>query len=359
MGSKPVGISASRGAAVLGLSEYQTIFEVWQRLCEERRPGFNVERGYTAPEEPDNAAIRWGSAFEGAIVELAQARMGGCKIIDREAFWSVNGIGGESFFERRQGPELANYITCHIDGRYSDFDESRPMGTLHEGKTTGLFNYWDNWGEPGSDRIPQAYQVQVQQQMLCTGATSAIVSVLVFPRRPEEWEKEGLVPGSERIGTGTIWRFNENKRYEPVGEILSWARTLAEMGLFHQYPVAASPSLQRTLVDAYSHFWHTYVLPEREPELSSYEDYRRAFPQPVGTVVADEQTERWASEFDLIGEEISKKGRLGKRREELKLLMLAYMRASDHAVDDESREKTVLRDRKGKKLVQWDGKTFR
>jgi len=36
MGSKPVGISASRGAAVLGESDYQKVFEIWQRIREER-----------------------------------------------------------------------------------------------------------------------------------------------------------------------------------------------------------------------------------------------------------------------------------------------------------------------------------
>ncbi len=57
--------------------------------------------------------------------------------------------------------------------------------------------------------------------------------------------------------------------------------------------------------------------------------------------------------------EISPRGRLGKRREELKVLILKSMRSSDSQLDDESREKTVLRDRQGRKLAQFDGKTFR
>lgn len=341
MGSKPVGLSASRGAAVLGLSEYQTPFTVWQRICEERRPGFNAERGYLLPEEPDNAAIRWGGAFEDAIIELAQAGRLGCQIRDREGFYSIDGAGTEGGEDR--------FITCHIDGRYDG-------GTLHEGKTTGLFNYWDNWGEPGSDRVPQIYQVQVQHQCLCTGAREAIVSVLVFPRRPEEWEAEDW--RCELDAETGHWLLR-NDRLPEIAEPITWARVLAEMGLFHQYPVAASPSLQRLLVDAYSDFWHRYVLPEREPDLASYEDVRRAFPQPVGTVVADEQLERWAREYREIGEEISPRGRLGKRREELKVLILKSMRSSDRAFDDESRERTVLRDRQGQKLVQWNGKIFR
>ena len=362
MGSKPVGISASRGAAILDLSEYSTQFEVWQRICEERRPGFNSDRGYVMPPDPDNAAIRWGSAFEDAVTELAQARMGGCRIEDREVFWSVNGFGDEPWFQRQTGEHLPNYITCHIDGRYSDSSEDFPAGTLHEGKTTGLFNYHDNWGEPGTDRIPQIYQVQVQHQMLCTGAAQAIVSVLVFPRRPEEWEAEGIDVSEhdEEHPHWSIWKgLRSDFKPEHVADCISWARTLAEMGLFHQYSVKASHTLQRKLVDAYCDFWHTYILTEKEPVLATYEDVRRAFPNPVGTVVSDEQTEGWTREYSMIGEEISKTGRLGKRREELRVLILKSMRAADSTMDDESREKTVLRDGKGGKLAQWDGTTFR
>jgi hypothetical protein len=352
---------------VLGLSEYQSIFEVWQRICEERRPGFNAERGYTAPDEPDNAAIRWGTAFESSVIELAEARMGtpwtriGC----REEFWTVNGFGDESFFLRARGDDMPNYITCHIDGRYCD-DQAGVFGPLHEGKTTSMMNFWDNWGTPGTDRVPQGYQVQAQHQTLCTGASEAIVSVLVFPRRVDEWEKEGITPD---IGINDIldrkvwclWRGIDPANYHPerVATCQEWASVISEMGLFHQYPVAASPTLQRSLVDAYSHFWHTYVLPEREPEIDSYKDIRRAFTAPVGTIVATEQEERWAAELSQIKDEIKPSGRLGRRAEELKVLLLKSMRAMDSQVDDESREKTVLRDRAGKKLASWDGKTFR
>lgn len=344
MGSTPRGISASRGSAVLGLGEYegQTPFTVWQLICEERRPGFNAERGYVSPPPVDNAAVRWGSAFEDAIVDLASAKQGK-QIVERERLFKLNCLD----FVDKTFPE----ITCHIDGWYTNGSDLGAGQPLHEGKTTSMMNFWNNWGTPGTDRIPQGYQVQVQHQMLCTGASEAIVSVLVFPRRVDEWEAEGWCI----LETGSLGNPKLGYSQDP----LTWARVLAEMGLFHQYPVAASPSLQRTLVDAYSHFWHTYVLPEREPPIDAYADIRRAFPAPVGTIVAGEQEERWAREYREIGEEIGDSGRLAKRRAELKVLLLKRMREMDKQMDDESREKSVLRDRTGKKLVQWDGKVFR
>lgn len=345
------------------------MFTAWQQICEERQPGFNAERGYVAPPPVEGAPLRWGSAFEDAIVELASAKQGR-RISCREDFWITDGsdpkVWETSLINLHLPVPESHYITCHIDGRYCD-DQNGVFLALHEGKTTSLFNFWENWGTPGTDRIPQGYQVQVQHQMLCTGAAEAIVSVLVFPRRVDEWEAEGLSIAREIIGMSGSWficrtdtgRYGEEEHYTTIVPCRDWARVIAEMGLFHQYPVAASSTLQKTLVDAYRHFWDHYVLPEREPELGTYDDWRRAFPAPKGTVVATEQVERWAAEFHALGDEISPRGRLGKRREELKLLLLDYMRKADRAIDDESREATILRDQTGRKLASFNGKVFR
>jgi len=356
MGSLPKGISGSRAAAILGLGEYegQTPFTAWQMICEERKPGFNRERGYLLPGPPDNSAIRFGTAFEDAIVELASAARGK-PIGDREGTYAV-GPSGNTYDEAGSDytpDEL--YITCHIDGRYNPDHLIGPAGwNLHEGKTTNLWSFRELWGPPGTDRVPQTYQVQTQHQMLCTGASECIVSVLVFPRRTDEWEAEGIVPKNE--GGWYLWR-------EPAmnGAIRDWANVMAQMGLFHQYPVPASPSLQAMLIDGYRHFWDHYVLPEREPEIDCYADLRRAFPAPVGTLVVTEQEESWLSEYRMIGEEISPSGRLGRRREELKTLVLksARSRAASAVPDEESGDKLIFRDGTGRKVGSFDGKTFR
>jgi predicted phage-related endonuclease len=363
MGAKPVGISASRGAAVLGLGKYegQTVFAAWQQICEERRPGFNAERGYVVPPPVDNAAVRWGAAFEDAIVELASAKQGRFIYI-REHFFSVDGKGKRSFIEPYD-PEC--FITCHIDGAYESRDgETEPP--LHEGKTTSLFAYWDAWGTPGTDRIPQGYQVQGQHQMLCTGAAECIVSVLVFPRRADEWEKEGWIVKSAHYAEKCFHYFlelwPEETKHTATRSCSEWARTISDMGLFHQYPVAAKPSLQSMLVDGYRHFWDHYVITEREPPLDAYTDIRRAFPAPVGTIVLSEQEERWITERKAITEEISDSGRLGKRKEELRVLVLNSIRSRierDSVIDTESQDKVVFVDARGKRLGSYDGKTFR
>jgi hypothetical protein len=64
MGATPRGISGSRAAAVLGLSEFTSRFEVWQQIKEEREPGFNAKRGYIMPVFEGNAATRWEPTSE-------------------------------------------------------------------------------------------------------------------------------------------------------------------------------------------------------------------------------------------------------------------------------------------------------
>jgi hypothetical protein len=316
MGAQPKGISGSRAAAVLGLSEYQSPFSVWQRLCEERRPGFNASRGYLLPEDPENASIRFGLAFEDAIATLVE-RKTGLVISDREREYAED------------------FNTCHVDGIFSD-------NAMYEAKTTTLFSFWEGWGEAGTDRVPQSYQIQAQNNMRLCKAPFTRLFVLCWPIRPDEWEAAGILPAD--IDT------------------MDWATVLDQMGLLKEYRIEASPVLQGLIFDRLTHFWHTYVLPEREPEIDRYKDLQRAFPEPVGTIVVTEQEERWLVERKMITEEIGASGRLGKRKEELKVLTLKSICArlkQDAVIDNESTEKVVFRNAKGDKLGSYDGKTFR
>jgi len=359
MGSKPRGISASRGAAVLGLSEYMTPLEVWQRIMEEREPGWNEKNGYALPPESESAAMRWGTAFEGAIIELAE-RESGKRILNREYFVSVNGYGDEPFFERRTGNELANYITCHIDGSYSDTSEKgRRIETcvLHEGKTTSAIAYREKWGEAGTDHIPESYQVQVQHQMLCTGASEAIVSVLVFPETPDKWEAMGWKICESNGGVERTKYYLSptatGGRLKRCPYPFEWANVLAEMGYFHQYPVRANPKAQKTMVERYREFWHCHVLTGKPPEPRNYDDVKRLFTEPVGTIVCDAAMTAWWREYDAIRKEIGKSGKAAKRQEKLRLRILERARKMNPVMDDESQEKVIFRDSEGGKLGQF------
>ena len=331
MGSKPRGISASRGAAVLGLSEFQTPFEVFQRIMEEREPGFNAARGYVLPPEPDSAAIRWGTAFEDAVVQLAEKKQGftiGCR---------------EDFFSHY----CNDFITCHIDGFYAQPSMKISHLVLHEGKTTSAFVFREKWGEPGTDRIPRIYQIQAQHQMLCTREQKVIVSVLVFPETPDKWETIGWTICSNE-GNGFVLR---HKNKSPLcSRPIDWAEVLCEMGYFHQYFVKANDTVQQQLVKAYSEFWERYVLTGTPPEPRNYEDIKRLCPEPKSTIIVPDYIERKIAEYKGINEEGN---RSNQRKERLKTIVTKYAATHSGIVDDESTEAVIFRNASGDKLGSW------
>jgi predicted phage-related endonuclease len=310
MGSKPSGISASRGAAILGLSKWSTRVEAFLKIMEEREPGFCAANGYEKPEHESNMLLEMGLAFEDAVCSLAENKQG-------------TDIIGEEILSKH--PNLG-YVTCHQDGEYYD------SNILHEGKTTSIFYFRDNFGEPGTNRIPPEYQIQVQHQMLCTGIEECILSVLVFPFRQDSIE-------------------------EIPSDPLKWASILAEMGYFHQYYIKADPELHKLMLKKYQKFWDRHILTGKPPRPRTYRDIKRLVKAPKGTIIATKQIERWAAEYKDIGEEMSL---AKKRKDELKTQILEYMyRQADVPIDDESQEKWILRSKKGRKLCSYNGKTFR
>jgi predicted phage-related endonuclease len=295
---------------------------------EEREPGWNERHGHTLPPPPDNAAIRWGTAFETAVIDLA-AQATGWAIADREMF----------FQKKTESP--GPLITCHIDGRYFSPDGECPA--LHEGKTTSSFMFHNSWGTPGTDHVPQSYYCQAQHQMICTGIGEVIISVLVFPETPEAWEEAGWYTG--RVKRKWLLQNDELKLgVDPK----KWAHTLAEMGFFRQYSVPAKPSLQAVMIERYKAFWENYVIPGILPEPENYDDIKRLFPEPKKTLVVPDAIERMLSEYAVINKEL--KGQ-EKRQEEIKVKALAWAREeAGGVIDDESAEALILRNGSGDKV---------
>lgn len=332
MGSLPSGISGSRAAAILGFNTFRTPVMVWLDIMEERKPGFSEKHGFKYEPFKGNVATKWGLAFEDAVIGLAEMRTGR-EIHNRE--WAFT------------HPDLP-YLTCHVDGIYkpgtffpeyqSDWDPwFRGTGKiLHEGKTTTIYTHRDDWGEPETDRIPEHVQVQVQHQLLVTQAPRAIASVLAFPNRQQDWE---------------------DLEIDPNRAAREWARVLYDMGYFFQYYIEANPELHAAMLPAYVDFWTNNVLDEEPPAAKNYDDIRALITAPKGTVIADEKLDRWATEYKAINEEARK---IQKRKDQLKTLLIAEMNArADRPVDDDSVEKLVLRDMRGRKLCEYNGKTFR
>lgn len=274
MGSTPSKISASRGAAVLGVSKYKSPLHAWLEIMEELKPGFCDANGFVKPErsdpwaepyDPKLASLRWGLAFEDAICDL----VGG--ITDREKF-CVN-------------PDN-DFITCHLDGIKD--------GRNQENKTAMITAYNMSWGEPGTDMIPADYQVQVQHQMICNGADVTDVNVLVFPLAPAEWEKQGYRV-YENNNTILIDYAAHSKDF--------FVESLAKLGFFHQYHCPANPSVQAEITDRYRAFWNDNVLKETPPPVQGYDDIKWLIASPEGEIEASpEVREAWQEYTDIYFE---------------------------------------------------------
>lgn len=111
----PLNISGSRAAAILGLSQYQTPLQVWLQIMGRE---FCEQNNYEYPVFEGNAATRFGSVFETAIINYTERKFNS-PISDREKVFEDD------------------YITCHIDARMAD-------DILIENKTTYSGSYFQN-----------------------------------------------------------------------------------------------------------------------------------------------------------------------------------------------------------------------
>ena len=305
--SIPYKISGSRSSAILGLSSYQTIVEVWLNLCEENNPGFCEKHNYKKPDFQTNNSIIWGSAFEDEIIK-AVSKVKNIKLTDRE----------KSFIKDE-------FLSCHVDAICGDI--------LIENKTTSEFYYKDHFGEPETDQIPIEYQCQIQHNLYVTGLQSCLMPVLVFPKRPDDYVNNGV----------DIDKIDKSK----------WMEVFVEMGCLKFYQVNANPDLQKKLIAHYTDFWQNNVLKQIPPEPRDISDIKLLYRDPIGTVIASEHVTRMVKELRDIQSELGDGGSLKKRVDQLKTEIMKFIVDSEKTKDDDSQDKYILRDDTGAKLAMY------
>jgi hypothetical protein len=329
----PTGISGSRAAAILGLSKYSTPFTVWQSIMEQiHGDGWNQANGYVFEPFQGNSITEFGHAFEGSVINLTQQKL------------------NTTITHREQVHSLHDYITCHIDGKIFDFSK------LFEGKHCNHRVFALDWGEPETDRVPTAIQCQVQHNLLLTGLTDAVVSVLVIPKTVQDFEAQGWQAHHDNLNG--VW-FLKNHETEQIIDPMEWAKVFAQIGNFHQYYIEAKPDTQKLLLEMYEYFWQRYIIEEIPPEAVDYSDIRRLFHEPKGVLVVDEEQADLLREYRSIGKEIGSAGYLKKRQNFLKTQILKFAKDQTAVDDEEAIEKVVFRDQTGKKLGQYSKKGFR
>jgi len=112
-----------------------------------------------------NLATEAGHALEAAVIAWGARELGTSVAASNQ--WRVGDVWTGSPAEKRVGSTL---------------DAVLANGSVLEAKTAGIYNPMfagEEWGEAGTDQVPQNYLVQVHMQMLCSGLRVAHLAALL------------------------------------------------------------------------------------------------------------------------------------------------------------------------------------
>ena len=137
------GLGGSDAGAILGLSKWKTPYQVW------------LDKTNRGPLTEDSSVMEWGRRLEPVI------RQKYCDLTGRSVF-----VPGK---DKILAHPKIEWMLASLDGVV---DSRR----VFEAKTA---RFADGWGEPGTDEIPDVYQIQVQHYMAVTGFDVADVAVLI------------------------------------------------------------------------------------------------------------------------------------------------------------------------------------
>lgn len=156
-------MTASKVAAVLGLSPWTSQFSLWHEMAG------------VLPVEPTSDVQARGQYLEAGVVAWFR---------DQHPDWTITHV--------TEMPHAADKIVTLPDGREHPiwFDPTEPRfaaspdGVWSCGREHGLLevktaNDGGEWGLPGTDEIPPYYYAQVQWQMMVTKAPETRVAVLL------------------------------------------------------------------------------------------------------------------------------------------------------------------------------------
>lgn len=142
-------VGASEVGLLFGLPSFggRTVSDLWY----EKKFG-------TVTSGKGNASTALGHKLEPIVLDEAEQRLG-TSIVDRQ-LWLRNGCNAAT-----------------LDGRCAN------NGAIVEAKTSGVLWRTDaEWGEDGSDDVPDSYLMQVQAQLLVTGAEIGWLAALIGGR---------------------------------------------------------------------------------------------------------------------------------------------------------------------------------
>lgn len=317
MGSTPISLSASRGAAVAGLNPYQSRFDIWLVMMEQIEPGFCEKNNYQTPEPFDTAATQRGNAFEDGIIEWCEKKAG-CEIMAREELFTHEESWGD--------------MTCHTDGVYNTGKMVQSALKIHEAKTVnaryfGTYHWQKPTEELPAGRFPKYYEVQVQHQQICTGINHTILTALVTPFD----DATTVIPD------------------EPIKRSI-WVNTLAEMGFMYQFHREEKPAARAALLEIYREFMTVNIAKAIPPEPMTETDYKWLH-WNFGEIEADKAIVNACAERKSLKKEMKEADERVKALTDQIKRFIADNHADAFKPDTESNGMVILKD--GKKIASY------
>ena len=138
------GIGSSDVPTILGLNPWQTAYDLW------------LQKTGRVESQEENDAMHLGTMLEEPVLRLAADRLGQRVVRPSNTF-----VG------------CRPYCRANIDGMIGVAKRGSP---IVEAKTTGK---GDEWGEDGSDEVPERVRAQVMFQMACSSSDVAHIGALI------------------------------------------------------------------------------------------------------------------------------------------------------------------------------------
>lgn len=241
LAERRTGLGGTDASAIMGVSRFKTPMQV----C--------LDKWGELPEQPDNDRMRYGRMQEPVIRQWYADQTGR----------SVTVPAGVVRHSKHP------FILGSFDGLTDD-------GRLLEIKTASR---GDEWGEPGTDEIPDAYLCQVQHYMMITGLPVADVAVSIAGQMPVLYE------------------------------------------------VPADKELHEILMDRECSFWNDYVLKHVLPDYQTIDDITLKFRRSMAnSVQASPEILTAIKELSRVREAAK---RIKEQEERLKLVVMAAMEEHD------------------------------
>lgn len=196
-----LGIGASDMPAVLGLSKYKTAADI-----------YDEKRGEsTRPEFTGNLRTMLGNALEDDVLDLAAERLG-------HHVQRGKGFAHTSRMLPWLRVHLDGYLRGDIDpveaetpGEVPLFWKSFHISAVIDAKVTSNGDAFGDETEAGGAAFPIEYWVQLQTQMLATGAKTAHLAVLLIGQREPEFRLYTIHADAEiheQIAEQGAWLWN-------------------------------------------------------------------------------------------------------------------------------------------------------